>query len=105
VKFDPVVIGDTAKALGVQLGGLANLDAVASIAVHVWFPGLPVTTIAATIVSSPLRTISFNIGAFLTNVATQALTYFVEYELTYTSGLKETWPPEPDLLPVRAQGA
>jgi len=105
MEFDTVTIGDTRHVLTVEIVGLADLIAVQVVNVHIWRPGDEAFVIDGSVVDAVARTITFDIGSFLTDEATEVAVYDVEYQLGFFDANEETWPPEPDKLPVRAPGA
>jgi hypothetical protein len=102
------VAGDVDDTIVPQLGGIVNLDAVASVEAHVWTSATRVN-LSAAVTDSAARTITVELGDETGWLATQApvvaTKWQVEYELTFLDGSVKTWPEgSPDLIEVRPQG-
>jgi hypothetical protein len=101
------VQGDVDDIITVTLGGIVDLNDVASLEAHVWRRQSSATTLPATVADATARTIVVNLGSADGWLATATPhDWMIEYELTFADGSVLTWPDEkPDTIKVRAQGA
>lgn len=102
------VAGDVDDTIVAQLGGIDNLDTVASVEAHVWTLSSRANLTAA-VADSAARTITVELGDETGWLATQApivaTKWQVEYEVTFLDGSVKTWPEgPPDVIEVRPQG-
>ena len=107
IKLQPAVQGDVNDRRQLRLDGLETLDAVTSIKGHVWRRGVADVELAVTVTDSAARTVELNLGGVGGWLATRtdAATWFIEIEATFSNGSVLTWPADrPMELFVRLQG-
>lgn len=96
------VAGDTGDTLVAELTGVDSLSSATAVEAHVSRMDIAAATLTASVLSASARTITVALGAWLQNTAV-AGEYDLEYEVTFASGAKLTWPEgTPDTLIVRA---
>lgn len=110
-RLEPVTSGDIGIVKVLQLGGVDDLDDVASVEAHVWSKARTpsVTTLSASVTDSANRYVSVALGAAggwlptLDVPAREERTYFLDIEVTWNDGGVTTW--SSAILPVIGQAA
>jgi hypothetical protein len=104
------VAGDKDTVVAYLYGLAAPLATPTGSEAHVWTTGVPKTTLTASTVpgvdpnNKPCLVCTVQLGTWL-SAMTQAGTWFIEYQVTFSPTLEPTWPAErPDQIIVRAQG-
>lgn len=109
VRLERAVSGDEGDVREFVLsgGGLGPTDLVgATIVGRVWRDGVAVATLTGTVVDAARRRVSISLGGAGGWLATAAEgEWFLDVQVTFSSGAKWTWPSSgPMILPVRASG-
>lgn len=100
------VAGDAGDTITVDLGGIANLDAVATVEAHVWKQGTAPAVLDADVLDAAACTITVDLGDATGWLATAGYgRWSLEYEVTFLDGSALTWPQlGPDTIVVRSAG-